>query len=88
MNSFEEANGWFFVQKDPLAYYRVVCWEKMESGDIVGLISVTGSTDNNDQIVNKLVPPPALPGRYIHIDDLTEEERASIQSQNKKRSTR
>lgn len=88
MDSFVEASGWIFVQKDPIAYYRVVCWEKMESGDIVGLISVTGSTDDSGHIVNKLVPPPPLAGRYVHIDDLTEEERVSVQNQNKKRSTR
>lgn len=93
--TIHQANDWFFAhRKDPfdtnsqLIFSRVAVWSTNSSGDVQGLISVSGSEEDGI-MKNRLVCPPPLKGWYIHKDEMTEEQykRALTQAKIKENSS-
>jgi len=72
---------WFYTatgsQDEPIVF-RVAAWALQGSGDVVGLVSASGANTNTN--VPRLVAPPPIGGRYIHVSQLTEQqsERAAL----------
>ncbi|ALS93456.1 hypothetical protein [Xanthomonas oryzae] len=77
------ADGWYATYPqaadaaEPRVFQRVALWRVAPHGTIVGLIS---SPDNNqDESESQLLSAPRVLGvHYIHIDDLTADEREQI----------
>ncbi|MFC7519255.1 hypothetical protein ACFQS6_00950 [Xanthomonas populi] len=78
------ADGWYATypqrtdaNEEERIFQRVALWRVAPHGTIVGLIS---SSDNSqDEIESQLLSAPRGQGvHYIHIDDLTKEEREQI----------
>ncbi|HBD4972981.1 TPA: methionyl-tRNA formyltransferase [Escherichia coli] len=50
--------------------YQLAAWALKENGEVVGLVTVR---DDNGR--PKLVTPPAVPGDYLHKEQLTDDEK-------------
>lgn len=90
MKGFVEAKGWFFVQKSsdqeagyPATFSRVVGWQETDDSQVVGLVSVTSTPNDEGWAVNYLAQTPPLPGTYMHWDDMTDADRQAARKQNR-----
>ncbi|AOD15203.1 hypothetical protein ABFO19_11985 [Xanthomonas citri pv. glycines] len=76
------ADGWYAAYPstdtgEERIFQRVALWRVAPHGTIVGLISLPD--DGQGEIESQLLSAPRGQGvHYIHIDDLTEEERKQI----------
>lgn len=70
------ATDWYFKHenapndKRPCTVYQLTSWALTDEGEVIGLVAIR---DPKSQRA-KLVPPPPLPGDYLHRDQLTDEE--------------
>ena len=67
--SITSATGWYFRDDMAKVVWQLAVWAMTESGEIIGLIALK-NTDGSP----KLVCIPSAAGRYLHRDQLTEEE--------------
>jgi len=78
------ADGWYFTFPNsegasfPRTFFRVALWRIEDDGTIVGLISVRLGSEHASEPVRLMSPPRARGAQYVHIDDLTDEDRAEI----------
>ncbi len=65
-----QADNWYFRLKgvNGTHFTRVVVWATTESGEVIGLVSVT-----NDS--GCLTVPPPVNGTYVHVSDMSNEEK-------------
>lgn len=78
------ASDWFFIhegQTKPVVHI-VAVWALKEDGTTVGLIGgvPTGPGSISPSPVSRLVGVPPVIGTYKHLLDLTQEERAALDS--------
>lgn len=81
------ATDWFHVEykktQNNLCMYRIVAWGLTEEGQVIGLISVNGSQQNdglNNKMARLVTVPPTGGGMYKHRDELSELEREALQN--------
>ncbi|CAD0363713.1 hypothetical protein CFBP498_49270 (plasmid) [Xanthomonas hortorum pv. vitians] len=61
-----------------LPSFRVALWRIADDDTIVGLISVRLGSDHSSEPVRLMSPPRGKGTQYLHIDDLTDDDRAEI----------
>lgn len=73
--SIASATDWYFIHKDthdkPVVY-QVAAWGLTKEGKVIGLVSAFPSREGEGAPQLNSVPP--VPGRYLHRDQLTQEE--------------
>ena len=78
------ADGWYFTHPNnegasfERTFYRVALWRVEEDGTIVGLISVQLGREHATAPVRLISPPRGEGAQYVHVDELTGEDRAAI----------
>lgn len=78
------ADGWYMTFPSPAGapsartFFRVALWRIESDGSVQGLISPRLSKEHAAQAVSLITPPRAEGGQYVHIDDLTAEDRQHI----------
>lgn len=78
------ADGWYYTHPNSQGsgfartFYRVALWRLDEDGTIVGLISVRLGREHAAAPVRLISPPRGEGAQYVHVDDLTDEDRAAI----------
>ncbi|MGE6332520.1 hypothetical protein [Stenotrophomonas sp. NPDC077659] len=78
------ADGWYFTFPNgegasfPRTYYRVALWRIDPDGTVVGLISPRLGKEHAADVTRLISPPRGEGTQYVHIDDLTDEDRAEI----------
>ncbi|PTT65185.1 hypothetical protein [Stenotrophomonas sp. HMWF003] len=78
------AEGWYFTHPNsegasfPRTFYRVALWRVETDGSILGLISVRLGSEHAADPVRLISPPRGKGAQYVHMDDLTDEDRAEI----------
>lgn len=77
------ATDWFFRHdnhdpKGPPIVYRVVAWAVIEGEHIVGLVAADLPLEQGATQILHQVPP--VPGVYLHVSQLTNQEQASAKS--------
>lgn len=85
-NSYQylPADGWYYTHPNSQGsgfartFYRVALWRLDEDGTIVGLISVRLGREHAAAPVRLISPPRGEGAQYVHVDDLTDEDRAAI----------
>lgn len=71
------ATDWFFVHaghEEPVVW-PLAAWGLKESGDTIGLIGAFGREQGNKGETPSLSAVAAVPGRYLHRSQLTQQER-------------
>lgn len=82
-HTFIPASGWYFTHPNednaehPRTFYRVALWRIDYDGTTHGLISVV-EPGTPTELPRLHAPPAAAGGQYVHVDDLTDEDRAAI----------
>jgi len=70
-------SGWYFVAKnsgdDSDIVFPVAAWSMNESGEVIGLISVTNAVTKDN--IARLVAPPPIGGTYKHERQLDTREK-------------
>lgn len=77
------ATDWFFrhdnvVPNGPPIIYRVVAWAVVEGKRVIGLIAIDSQSSAGSAAT--LHQPPPVPGVYLHVSQLTEQEKAAAKS--------
>ncbi|HEX5339034.1 MAG TPA: hypothetical protein VFW53_11410 [Gallionella sp.] len=73
--SITSATGWYFrddgAKGSPIVW-QLAAWAMTEAGDVVGLVAPAGAKNTDGS--PKLARIPDGGGRYLHRDQLTDEE--------------
>ncbi len=67
-------SGWYWlgpeVENAPRSRFPVAVWAQLETGEVVGLISVDMKQAVTDANIARLVSPPPIGGSYVLEKDL------------------
>ncbi|MGP8437762.1 hypothetical protein ACT2FY_38725 [Paraburkholderia fungorum] len=71
------ATDWFFVHEGHKEHvvWPLAAWGLKENGETVGLIGAFGREQANSNQTPSLSPVVTAPGRYLHLTQLTRQER-------------
>ena len=79
------ATDWFFVvyptaSSNEIIVWRVPVWAINDDGEVIGLVSVPGggNEDENMGKLCKLIAPPPLRGAYKHESELNDKEKTAV----------
>lgn len=70
--SITSATGWYFRDDKAKGVWQLAVWAMTESGGIIGLIALRDAKNADGSPALACIPD--IPGRYLHRDQLTEEE--------------
>jgi hypothetical protein len=78
------AVDWFFVHErvggSVPVVWRLACWGAREDGGAVGLIGAGGELQGGNGVAPVLVEVPPVPGAYLHLSQLSDEEKQASNS--------